>query len=392
VPASLGAAPIVVSDGQGFLVTWIDGDRNQVMGVRVGADGSLLDPQPVVYATGDTGDGGPPFGPWFTGVAATFDGSSYVLAWQANYMDGCGIVTRWSSGGGDPAPVQWPSCPYGDLHLASDGKSTLVAWMGDEGLVGVRYASGKLLDPKARVLAPRSGLSAPMALAAGASGYLAVWADGQTASDEVLYAARVSSDAQALDPTPLVVAKGNLDLWSWGLAFDGTSYVVAWGQSLNGQAVGIRAAAIGTDGSMSSAFDLAPPPTGGQQPALATLGPGGSLVAYQRFDILEPYRSIRVRMRTLTGIPDGGVADAGLADSGADAALADATVPEAGGGGGHADAGAAPGDAPVSPFSGCGCIASGGPPAGAVATAGLAFAAAAMRRRTRRLTRSTPGS
>jgi len=165
-----GGTAAAVAHGQGqYLVTWSDRDTGELRAARVADDGQLLDVTPIVIATGN--------------------------------------VLR--------------------SRVASDGKGFLVIWGG--GSSGVRGArldgTGKVLDATPLVLAPAGSSSQnEVDLTFGAGAYLMIW------ENTGLRGARVDPATGALlDANGFLVVDEAMTLESNPiLAFDGTSFLVAW--------------------------------------------------------------------------------------------------------------------------------------------------------------------
>jgi len=79
------------------------------------------------------------------------------------------------------------------------------------------------------VVAPASGDQEQAAVAFGAGKYLAVWHDGDGATDTwTIRGARLAADGSALDVPPLVISTLGTNPNNAGVAFDGTRFLVVW--------------------------------------------------------------------------------------------------------------------------------------------------------------------
>lgn len=138
----------VASDGSGFIVVW-----EGVGGVRISADGQLLDSQPIVISRRP---GERP--------AVSFGKDSYLVVWDARVSDsvcdvyGARVTPDGSVLDSSPIVVSVAVHEFGYPAVAFDGTNFLVAWQGgsseDPGIYGTRVsAEGKVLDPVALALA-----------------------------------------------------------------------------------------------------------------------------------------------------------------------------------------------------------------------------------------------
>ncbi|MEZ4409738.1 MAG: hypothetical protein R3A52_25185, partial [Polyangiales bacterium] len=105
----------VASDGDGFFVSWVLGPANgSVLGLRVRADGTVVDASPITVAA----SGGAPTTVW--------DGASYTVAWPASgdiaaaRVDAMGRVLDAT-----PASLGGAGRVGTDFRLASDGAGVL---------------------------------------------------------------------------------------------------------------------------------------------------------------------------------------------------------------------------------------------------------------------------
>ena len=129
----------VASDGEGYLVVWSVGDASEsaLFGVRIGADGGVLDAGGITIAAPRGAQHSP---------SATFDGARYVVAWEREEgAPGEGrrrsvLAARVTPAGEvlDPEGIliaeagsrPTSSARFGDVAVQSDGGRTFLAWRG----------------------------------------------------------------------------------------------------------------------------------------------------------------------------------------------------------------------------------------------------------------------
>jgi len=114
-------APAVSTDGQDFLVVWQL--PASILAARIGRDGRRLETDPILVAVSPTADCGP------SSPAVVSNGTNYLLTWQRK-----GIVNgaRVSRGGPvlDPLPLVFATGidQAAGVHAASDGHDYFVTW------------------------------------------------------------------------------------------------------------------------------------------------------------------------------------------------------------------------------------------------------------------------
>jgi hypothetical protein len=253
--------PALAFDGTGHLLVarsnpsgvWNDHSlRAQVLG----ADGATIRQLAV---TDRTGYGQRP--------AAAFSGTNHLVVSNLCSDDCSTIFAQRVTPAGDPLDgadgfdlTTGGQTVYAPA-VASDGDGWLVAWTRFQGgLEAARVsAEGAVLGTLSLRAAVPQDSGAP-AMAFGGGVYLVAWVEGT----EVL-ALRVQPDGTVLDDPPIAVSSSAGGKSMGGVAFDGTRFLVAWGDSrrgeagVNGPVHDVYAARIGTDGTLLDG----PPATGG---------------------------------------------------------------------------------------------------------------------------------
>jgi hypothetical protein len=338
----------VASDGQDFFVLWSDTrgpTRAALHGARVGADGTPLDLESLELTPGLV--------EW---VDVVFDGANYVVTWL-NLLDEQFNTVRVSPAGVrlDENPLHPPLSGY--VAGASDGTHTLLV-----GRANPQGYSALLLDQDGAVASeiitiPGTGYAqAPAAASFDGAGYLVVWDDygqnrmlgqrvtlagaleGQPISiveydpeigihqqhelaggdgihlliwetEDGVWATRVTSDGQVLDPDGLAVGgSGHYQIYNnlsqpdltlcseASVVFDGENFVVAWrDRSIQGEnnSMDLHAATVSPEGIVSPHFLISQEPEREGAPFLAANGEGQVLAAYNRFVPGPPYDARR---------------------------------------------------------------------------------------------------
>ncbi len=207
--------------GSGYLVVWDDAREgsasgNAIYATRVDANGAVLDPYGIRVGT----------------FAAGFN-------WQI---------------------------PQG---VAFDGTNWLVVYTGRKGtatgVYGTRVSqAGVVLDPGGFLIAA-SGYAPKLAF--GGGNYLVIWEDTRNApaSHSNVYGARVSPSGAVLDPAGINLTPTNAWRSGYDLAFDGTNYLLAYGETPNsGGTIAGRARFITQAGTLvgTAAFPISTVATG----------------------------------------------------------------------------------------------------------------------------------
>jgi hypothetical protein len=295
-----------------FLVSWTDmltGPNGLVFAARVTLDGGVLDPGGITVRSNPTSI--------IIDVASTFDGVNHVLAWTEETSTWTVHAAHVSLGGTVSAGVTVSN--DGNIQasaaLSGGGGQALVAWIDDPASTpetvsaNVFFSDGGLLGPAGfRVSQPMhnkyNALYQRAGIAQGNGEYLVVWPerppDGGSgaAGGFDLYGARVAFDAGVLGsvPFPVTRAAGNQNLPV--AAFDGTTFYVAWTDGRAGPAQ-VFGAHLDLDGGiLDSDFAISPQPDS-QVGSMCSVGGGGILLTYQRFDPSAGIENVRARARLL---------------------------------------------------------------------------------------------
>jgi hypothetical protein len=124
-------------------------------------------------------------------------------------------------------------------RLAFDGEQYLATWSdrraGPEQVYYSRVEQdGTVLDPDGRRLLPQDSTSVQFSPvpASNGSGFLVAWL--ASSAGYVVSAARLGSDGEPLDSTPIRLTPDGVFQWSVALGTDGDNYLVAWSGEIPG--------------------------------------------------------------------------------------------------------------------------------------------------------------
>ena len=300
--------PALAFDGTNYLVAWEDwrsGTTGDVYGARVSPAGSLLDPDGIAISTAANDQRAP---------AVAFDGANYLVVWgdhRSGTYNSDVYGARVSPAGAvlDPSGIAISTAASHQAFpkLAFDGTNYLVAWGDDRSgaswdIYGARVSpAGAVLDPSGIAISTAAGFQESAALAFDGMNYLVAWSDSRS-GDYDIYGGRVSPAGSVLDPNGIAISTAEGAQWYPGVAFDGTNYLVAWGDlrsDTRGDIFGARMSPAGSvldpDGILISLPPpLPPPPPPPPPPPLPppppdTLydqsdNPGSSLISSQDFE------------------------------------------------------------------------------------------------------------
>gem|GEM_PF-1753827 len=285
------SSPKVASDGNDFLVVWQD-VRNpanwyDVYGARVTDAGSVLDPAGIAIRTGS----GTQYQP-----SVASNGSDYLVAWSeypgASSYDIRG--TRVSPAGAvlDPSgiSISAASNEQSQPAIASDGANYLVVWSDSRSgagydIYGARVSSAGLVQDSSgiQISAANNSQYWP-SVAYGNGTYLVAWGDYRSGVGYDVYAARVAPNGTVTDPSGIPLRNTANEESYPAVAWDGSTFLVAWNRYDPVNLYDCEAVEIGADGITSSdgVFSISTTPGQDRLPAVASGAPGEFLLLYQR--------------------------------------------------------------------------------------------------------------
>ncbi|UCG44376.1 MAG: hypothetical protein JSU73_07175 [candidate division WOR-3 bacterium] len=229
--------PEVAFDGENYLVVWQDGNASSwdIRGSRVTTDGEVLDPNGFGVATTGISQWRPDIG---------FDGTNYLVVWMEEVRyDTFDIYGARITPEGyvlDPEQIRICEAPLPQWHprvTPNPGWGFMVAWQDQRTSYWDVYAArvntyGAVLDPDGFVVCNTSECFAPD-LAFDGTFYLVAWHDERSGSYDI-YASRVTTGGQALDPQGIPVSTAGGDQWRPAVEYDGTNFMILWNDERGG--------------------------------------------------------------------------------------------------------------------------------------------------------------
>ena len=338
-----------------YLVVWQDeraGTNLDIYGTRLDMSGQVLDPTGIPISTGDFDQVEP---------AVAYGNGKYFVVWgdrragegtRAVYgarVDTSGVIH-------DPSGIGISTqslLDHVEFAVACNGKHFLVVWgdsrNGSNDVFGTRVDSlGTVLDAPPIAIADASGGQYSSSVVAGADGdwlvtwlddtiddgdiwgaivdslgavevsdisiyvgqydqgtpasafdgtnYLVVWGDGRNGSDWDIYGARVSGSGTVLDPSSIAISTATNTQTAPALAFDGTTYLTVWKDGRGGtDSYDLYGARLHVSGLVIDA-DGFPVSLGGSMEEYLALahGPGRTVLIAYDFYSGDPYQASRI--------------------------------------------------------------------------------------------------
>jgi hypothetical protein len=234
--------PAVAGFGTAWLVAWEDYDvgGNDIVGTRVSADGTVLDPDGWAIAHASNAQANP--------VVAAAD-VGFLVAWQDHRQSSTnefagGIYTARVNDAGlvmDPDGLALSTAPGNEVKpaLAARGDQALLVWQDSRNNPATTLADvyGARMDSISNALgqadfAVTRPANAEMSPAVAASGteFLVVWADNRNGlgSGWDILGARVNQEGVLLDATAIPISTAANRQADPAVAASGTNYLVAW--------------------------------------------------------------------------------------------------------------------------------------------------------------------
>ncbi|SET10493.1 hypothetical protein SAMN05443572_1011116 [Myxococcus fulvus] len=309
--ASLEELPSVASDGHQFLVVFqrrtegVSGSSD-IFGVRVGADGAVLDATPIPISTAATDQTTPSVG---------FSGGYYLVAWtdlrvNPQRSDVFGARVRASDGvvmEPQGFAVSGQALQERRPVVASGNGQFFVAWedernfpySGDIFGARVRASDGVVLDPQGIALATETYGEKSPTVAFDGNNYLVAWEDLRVVLTTVQGRRVRAADGVVVDPSALLLATEVVYQRQPTLGFDGTRYLLTWHRgsvnysqhALHGRRFSPQMSPVDP----SSFLITDTTSSGAGRIGVASSGPGRFLVAYNDY---RQFARIRARLVT----------------------------------------------------------------------------------------------
>jgi hypothetical protein len=237
--ANTQIAPAVASDGNDFLVVWQDSrfGTPDIMGRRVQADGTTLDPTALVIYVGGSGQKNP---------SVAFGTTSYLVVWDDDrtvYADiyGARMTPDGTLLDGTPILIGAAASTQREPCVEFDGVRFFVVWedsrnfgaTGDD-IYGARVTTdGDVLDTTGIIVANETGNQNNPDLVFGTTNYMVAWQDERNGGVDV-YAARVNTSGNVLDSTGIAVSVAADVQETPAVDHNGVMFLVAWTDQRNG--------------------------------------------------------------------------------------------------------------------------------------------------------------
>jgi len=255
--------PAVASDGTNYLVVWEE-DRGSIdiYGALIDSLGRQLNTDEIAISA-NTGSQVCP--------TVAFDNDSiYLVVWQdnrsgssydiygarvstsGNVLDGPGIAICTATG-----RQQVPS-------VAFDGTNFFVVWADERNGVSADDIYGTLVQPNGNVVTPGGSIIADDAnwqdnpsVAFDGTNYLVIWGDyGSGTFNEDIYGVRVNQSGNPIEASSIAISIASNGQWFPVVAFDGTNYLVVWFDKRNSNASDIYGTRIDTNGTVLDASGI----------------------------------------------------------------------------------------------------------------------------------------
>ena len=302
----------VASNGNGYLVAWLDEMASRVLATRVSPTGNVLDPASITVSPER------PLGASGFEPAVASNGIDYYVVWREN--DAARGVRVLADGSIPTGPVTISHSRLSSVPVVGfNGSRYLVAWSDDEGNVRASRVSsaGAVLDASDLALTSEHVGGQPQ-IASDGTDWFVVWLAGSLPQE--IRGARVGAEGDVKDRPAIIVTPANPQNHS--VAWTGKEYLVAWLQSLGDNNYALEGRRVSARGRLldSSAFPISTVPYLTYQDTVdvAGQGAGRALLTYSRWDTMRPIAP-RAKARTFTSdLPEGGEGG-GASDGGAGA-------------------------------------------------------------------------
>ncbi len=234
--------------GTQYLLVWQDqrhGNRNEIYGTRLGADGAVLDVNGILVGTAAGGLQNP---------AVAFIGTGYLVAWEhvvgagnadiaAAFVSAEGAVTQLGTIAGTSANETLPA-------VGGRSGEALLVWQSGGDVIGAPYALGVFGLPVP--IANSANVEKDAAVSGNPGGdYLVSFTETAGTNDNVR--ARLVSPLGLPNGAAFDLAAGPTIEGASSAAFDGTNHIVAWTVVHAGTANDIAARRVGPTGTLLEA-------------------------------------------------------------------------------------------------------------------------------------------
>jgi hypothetical protein len=250
--------------------------------------------------------------------AVAFDGTNYLVVWEDWRSTRCEMYAARVTPAGDVLdPTGFAVSPgaeqQDDPAVAFDGTNFLVVWSDWRGgqrpnIYGARVTpGGAVLDPTGIAISTAADDQDQPAVCFDGTNWLVAWGDHRDGSQYDLFAARVTPAGVVLDTNGFVISSATRNQAKPAIAFDGSNTLVVWGDGRNigSTANDIYAARVSPAGAILDPTGIAVSRAARSQwsPA-AAFGDSVYLTAWQDDRVSGTYNIYAARIT-----PDGGLLD-----------------------------------------------------------------------------------
>lgn len=226
--------PVVASDGAGnTLLVWTD--SQDIYARRVGPSGQAIDP-PIPVSRRSTQESYP---------SVARGTSSWLVVWvdASNGAEPNVLGARVGDDGTllDETPIEigGASGAQSTPTVAYNGMNWLVTWSDRRGSLAAIYSArveddGDTPDAGGLPVAPSGHNQEGPQVAVQGTSFFVVWAERLSATDSDIAGARIDETGTSLDPAGIPLISGPYGPWPTGLAYNGTNWLLAWERSTNG--------------------------------------------------------------------------------------------------------------------------------------------------------------
>ena len=234
-------APAVAFDGTNYLVVWQDvrgGEEWDIYGARVNQSGIVLDTNGIAISTAENSQVTP---------SIAFDGSNCLVVWQdyRNNTDTSDIYAARVNQMGvvmdtNGIAISTATDAQAGPSIAFNGTNYFVVWEdyrnGDvSDIYGARVTqTGVVLDSVGLAISTATGDQKALSVTFNGTNYLVVWHDFRNGFYSDIYGARINELGIVLDTNGIAISTAADDQYAPSVAFDGTNYLVAWGDYRSG--------------------------------------------------------------------------------------------------------------------------------------------------------------
>ncbi|UQA64072.1 MYXO-CTERM sorting domain-containing protein [Polyangium aurulentum] len=256
--------PAVAHDGKNFLVVWESYDElgfsSSVRGALVGEAGALLDPQGFEIE--------PAGGSYHHEPVVAWTGTTYVVAWETEL----GGISTWDIAGIALSPLGVPLGPSKAISqagntqrhpaIAAGGGQALVVWEDlrngtSNDIYGARVAAnGAVLDASGLQIGAATNEQNRPAVAFDGTSWVVAWHDYRSGTNHDLYAARVTQGGQPLDAAGIAVSTATGSQMYPAMASDGNGTFIVWRDYRSGSSYDIYGARLSTAGAVLDASGI----------------------------------------------------------------------------------------------------------------------------------------